>query len=124
MIDKMKEGLLHEIKKIVQDSVQQHKYVVEDKLATLKEDIQQRIKSEAAKIMSNLVTRVEITTKVNEVKALAMQNEQYSRKSNIRMFGIKGEANEDPTSTVLKLLKEKLNVQLPEKGIDAAHRSS
>ena len=48
--------------------------------------------------------------------------EQYSRKSNIRIFGAKEEQGENCRETVVKLLNNKLNMHLTSKNIDAAHR--
>jgi len=48
--------------------------------------------------------------------------EQYTRKSNIRIFGVKEEEHENCSEKVVAILREKLNVDLQTDDIDATHR--
>ena len=58
---------------------------------------------------------------VQEVKRHAIQNEQYSRRENIRIFGLKGSPGENIEQKVMELSKE-IGVQIPKEEIYAAHR--
>ena len=55
-------------------------------------------------------------------KAHAVENEQYSRKSNIKIIGPNEAMQENQKQLVLDLLKEKMDVNRREKDIDVAHR--
>ena len=48
--------------------------------------------------------------------------EQYSRKSNIRIFGMKEKTTENCKEVVAELLNTKLNMDITPRDIDAAHR--
>ena len=53
-------------------------------------------------------------------KTHAVENEQYARKSNVKIFGVKEEKSEDTKSKVIKIFNEKLGVSLQD--VDVAHR--
>ena len=67
------------------------------------------------------------TTKtVKQVRAHAVANEQYSRKSNIKILGLpenKELEKVDSKTLVLDFLKEKLDIDLDIGEVDAAHRT-
>ena len=64
-----------------------------------------------------------LLSKIQEVKRNTVENEQYSRKSNFKVLGIRDEyKNEDTRARIINLCKEKLNIDIAEKEIDAAHR--
>lgn len=48
--------------------------------------------------------------------------EQYSRRNNLRFFGIPDEPDEDVERKVLDVITNKMNVKLPESAIDRCHR--
>ncbi|KAK9721848.1 hypothetical protein QE152_g19973 [Popillia japonica] len=54
----------------------------------------------------------------NKVESL----EQYSRKNNLRIFGVPKTEGEDTESTVIKLIKDKLNISILPNDIDCCHR--
>ena len=59
----------------------------------------------------------------HEAKAHAIDIEQNSRQSNIRVFGVPEEGqNENSRDVILDLFEKKLSVNLERKAIDAAHR--
>lgn len=53
---------------------------------------------------------------------LGNENEQYSRKSNIRVLGVQEPYDENCETQVCQLLHEKLGINITEDAIDAAHR--
>ena len=55
-------------------------------------------------------------------KAHAVENEQYSPKSNIKIIGLNESKQENQKQLVLDLLKEKMDGNLREKDIDVAIR--
>ena len=65
-----------------------------------------------------------VQSEEREANVRSVDNEQYSRKANIKIFGIEdfGEKNENCVEKVLKICKEKMGVELREKDIDVAHR--
>lgn len=57
------------------------------------------------------------------LKSQLDRHEQYSRRNNVRIFGVPMSADEKGTdSLVLRLLSEKLQVNVPEEYIDRSHR--
>ena len=75
-----------------------------------------------SKTNHDLISTIENDVKLNSIKT--NNNEQYSRKNNIRIFGLpQVDKKEDPTKVVLSFIKEKLNLKHFEmKEIEAAHR--
>ena len=57
-----------------------------------------------------------------EAKAQAIENEQYSRKSNIKIYGMVENKNENSKKVVIDMCKKDLKLDIREKDIDAAHR--
>ncbi|KAK3082747.1 hypothetical protein FSP39_004210 [Pinctada imbricata] len=58
----------------------------------------------------------------NEARSRSNYNEQYSRKNNIKIFGLKESNGENVSSEVCKMLKSAAKVELKEEEILAAHR--
>lgn len=56
------------------------------------------------------------------IRNMAAENEQYSRKNNIKIYGLEEEKGEECVQKIVKLLKDKLNIQLYISDISAAHR--
>ena len=63
-----------------------------------------------------------LTTRTNEAFRTANQNEQYSRKNNIKIFDLPEEQGEDLFKVVSGVLREKGGVTIQEKDIVAVHR--
>ena len=63
---------------------------------------------------------------VQEARLRSVENEQYSRKSNLKIYGIPEDENGGPSENtrkvVLNMFNTKLGVALREKDIDASHR--
>lgn len=58
------------------------------------------------------------------VKNHAIANEQYSRKNNIRMFGVREEIGENCTKKVLKVIQKDVELELKPEDVAVAHRES
>ena len=52
----------------------------------------------------------------------AIKNEQYSRKNNLPIYGLKEERGEDLEGKVIKFAKDELNVKLQDQEIEIVHR--
>ncbi|KAB0800560.1 hypothetical protein PPYR_06300 [Photinus pyralis] len=48
--------------------------------------------------------------------------EQYSRRNNLRLFGIKECSNENPDQLAIEVIQQKLNVNIELRDIDRSHR--
>lgn len=69
-----------------------------------------------------LLKRIEILeTKLLDVTVKANENEQYSRKYNLRLVGLNEDEGEDCVDKVVDFCKEKLDLNI-DKEIDRAHR--
>ena len=63
----------------------------------------------------------EVTDKAEKGVRRSVDNEQYSRKSNIKIYGLQEDLNEYPVDIALKLFEEKLNITIAKRDVDVAH---
>lgn len=61
-------------------------------------------------------------TKIAAAWEHAVQNEQYSRKHNVRIFGVSEDPEEHLEEKVITLIKDKLDVEVEPEEIDVIHR--
>lgn len=95
---------------------------VETNLKTTFEDINANISSNSKKI-STLELQYKELVRENIMQKDAMENlKQYSRRNNLRIFGLDEKDGECTDALVLQLLREKLNLQLETNVIDCCHR--
>ena len=59
---------------------------------------------------------------VEAVKEHAVRNEQYSRKNNLKIFGLKEKTGEDCMEEIQKMAKERLKVNIQREEMEIAHR--
>lgn len=92
---------------------------LKDDLIGLKEVV-----DEAVKVASTgLQRRVQaLETQCEELRAMINDNEQYSRKYNLRITGIDESDGENCIDKVINLCKTKLNTDIPKASFDRAHR--
>uniref|UniRef100_A0A8D9E972 Zinc finger DNA binding protein n=1 Tax=Cacopsylla melanoneura TaxID=428564 RepID=A0A8D9E972_9HEMI len=64
-----------------------------------------------------------IKRELEQVKERNNKLEQYTRRNNLRIFGLKEENKEDVEIKVLKVLNEKLNIPINKDDIEACHRT-
>ncbi|CAB3997760.1 Hypothetical predicted protein [Paramuricea clavata] len=70
-----------------------------------------------------LLEKIEaLEAELTNVRVQANKNEQYSRKYSLRIVGLNENDGENCVGEVIKLCKEKLNVNVDERDIDRAHR--
>ena len=85
---------------------------------TLKEKI-----AEKSKTIAGLTeTASDAYTMAAHAQRMANYNEQYSRKSNIKIYGLEEKSNENTATEVIAMLKADANVDLAEDEIVAVHR--
>lgn len=123
MLDQMKQQIVEDINSKYEKTVellQSRVYELEIK----SDRLETTVKDQAAEITS---LRQDLTIANNnalKAKQMAVQNQQHSRKSNVRVYGVKEceEQYEDCVEVVQTLFEEKLGVTLSKEDIDAAHR--
>lgn len=96
--------------------------IVEEKLQKSFDEIHGKVLE-----MNNKIATLELQnnqlTRDNLKIQLELDNlQQYSRRNNIRIFGIKEEAAEDTHKVVLNMFSEKLKLKIDESAIDRTHR--
>ena len=103
--------------------------VVEQKLNASLQQIEQSIDRKIeAKIEERVNERIkqgvkdEIKDKLLEKQWEVNRLEQYTRKWNVRVYGINEKDNEDCKKEVVKFAENKLGLQISRKDIDIAHR--
>lgn len=92
-------------------------------------EMEKRLDSAEAKILqiqgelkeSNVKIKL-LENRYQSALAYANDNEQYSRKSSLRVYGLPFEANENCTAKVVELFNSALNLQLEASDLDSAHR--
>lgn len=107
-----------EIRKDLSDILDQKMTAFEEKINKLTK----RVSKLEAENHNLRINNEELKTSIQSVKRWANQNEQYSRKNHLRIFGLPQNKNEDPVKRVHTLVTDKLKVKLDIKNIDAAHR--
>lgn len=93
------------MKPIIEQAVQT---AVHSVLTTVKEEVKQ-LQKEVASLREDLVDRTE-------------ELEQYQRRNNIRIFGVKETKGENTDNLVVELCREKLGLELPPSAISRSHR--
>ena len=95
-------------------SLQQIEQSIDRKIeAKIEERVNERIKQ---------VVKDEIKDKMLEDQRKVNRLEQYTRKWNVRVYGINEKDSEDCKKEVVKFAENKLDLQISRKDIDIAHR--
>ncbi|CAB4023920.1 Hypothetical predicted protein [Paramuricea clavata] len=110
----MRETMRSELNDFFRSS--EFKEILSKAVSTLvEESVQQATKPLLEKIEA-------LEAELTNVRVQANENEQYSRKYNLRIVGLNENDGENCVGEVIKLCKEKLNVNVDERDIDRAHR--
>lgn len=78
--------------------------------------------------LENRVKKLELNNHVNDSKIAvdaevrSVANDMYARRSSMVIFGLEEERNENATSVVVKMIKDKLKIQIKDKDIEVCHR--
>lgn len=104
-----------ELKNIIRSAVSE---AIKEDSSGLKEVIDEAIGT-ATKALETTVQDLE--SKLEEYRALINDNEQYSRKYNLRISGIKESPGESCVDKVMDLCQTKLNIIVEKDSIDRAH---
>lgn len=123
--DELKTVITSTIKEILND----HKVEMEELLDEKNKALIETIDAQKNEI-ENLKSKInEMTTENEELKKMAQSamskanwNEQYLRKNNIKVHGVKEQAAENTKAVVQKLIKENTNATLNDEDIIAIHR--
>ena len=84
--------------------------------------IQEAVKPLQAEITSLKSEVNMLKTRLAETKAMANDNEQYSRRNNIRIFELPEEAGENCYDLVLGFCENELKINMTREEVDRAHR--
>ena len=123
--DDLKSVIACTIKEILSD----HKTELVDLLEEKNKKLAEIIETQNDEI-KNLKTKIdEITTENTELKSLAESamskanwNEQYSRKNNIKLHGVKESSDEDTREIFKAVIKDNIDVEVSDEDILAIHR--
>ena len=85
---------------------------LQNELAELKEDYNESL---------NHVEQ-DLRIQIDDTWEYAVRNEQYSRKNNIRIYGLEENPDENLQEKIIGLAKEELGVEIKDKEIEIAHR--
>ena len=123
------EDLKSVISSVVKDVLEEHKQEMEKMLREKTEGLLETIETQKTEI-TNLKIEINSLSKENEqcktlakaALAKANWNEQYSRKNNIKIHGVKEVPGEDVKTKTQSLIKENTGVDLEDDDILAIHR--
>ena len=63
-----------------------------------------------------------LRSQINETWEYAVRNEQYSRKNNVRIYGLEENTEKDLKAKIIGLAKDELRVEIKADEIETAHR--
>lgn len=86
------------------------------------QDLKVQLQDVQTKLDDSIERIKTLERKTNDTEERAIRNEQYSRRSNIRITGLKETGGENSVKVAVKLFSEKLTITVNENDIDAAHR--
>lgn len=72
------------------------------------------------KTLENQVS--DLKAEIEEIKLEKDMNEQYSRRNNLRIFGVQERPEEKTNEILFKIIKDKLNIELNKNDIEVCHR--
>jgi len=108
-LDQLGAKLFEKMKAVVEEAVKSALKAVNEEMSQLRQEVAD-MKQQLAEVGERLVDRTD-------------ELEQYQRRNNIRLFGIKEVKDENTDEVVLKLCREQLGVELPEGAICRSHRT-
>ena len=121
--------VLHSMNRKLDNLFEGFKASASKEITELFNDFSEKIKTLELKVNSLEKAKTELNQKndslnkkVSELERKVVDIEQHSRKSNVRIFGLKEDKNENVKEKVAKLISSKLDIDLQVKDIDAAHR--
>ena len=117
----MIEEMEYKIKRIVTEIVQQRVEDIEVRMDQLEAE-NVGLKEEIRSLKDSMGDSTVALKISREAKTHAVENEQYSRKNSLRIFGIKETEGENPLQLVLEVLEEKLNINFTRRDFSTAHR--
>jgi len=113
--DSLSQSLKDELLKTIKDAVH-------ESLGEIVNDIKSRVSSieERMDELENQLSHLQ--SQLNLIGAKANDNEQYSRRHNVRITGFPEEKGEDCVAKVAKFCKETMKIAISSADIDRAHR--
>ena len=93
-----------------------------DKLKTENNELREELKVIKTEVDNNNTKFAKLEAKLQEVQGHSIANEQYSRRRNVRIFGMREDAGENCVGKVFDLVTAKLGRKLTDHDIEVAHR--
>jgi len=122
-ISKLKTDLDHQMEKL--DAKLKVMQDMDNRMKSLEEDNSDMIRSISEFQEENDGLKSEILllkVDMEKMKDEGLRNEQYMRKNNIKVYGMKESRNESCTDVFMKMVKDSLNIELKPSQIAIAHR--
>lgn len=148
VVSKLENNLQHNMTRMKDETVSELKTFLEQKFNELEEKMSTQVKEVEARLEAKIYGLEEKNTKLRDevvqvqqenagikaemqclkaelhgVKNHAVANEQYSRRNNVKIFGLQDEPEENCVTKVVQIVKEKLEIELTASQILAAHRT-
>ena len=93
-----------------------------DELKTENTGLKDELKLVKTQVENNTTKMAKLETKLQEVQGHSIASEQYSKKKNVRIFGLHEDAGENCVTKVFDLVTKKLGRKLNDEDIEVAHR--
>ena len=119
MMDKKFEEMTSKFESIISKKLDELEKKFDVKITAIKQELKE-LKDDYNESLNYVEQSLE--EKIASTFDYAIKNEQYSRKNNLRIYGLKEERDEDLEGKVLKFAKDELNVELQDEEIEIVHR--
>lgn len=103
----------------IENMVTQKVKALEERFQTLQNELAE-LKQDYNESLNHV--EQDLRSQVDDTWEYAVRNEQYSRKNNIRIYGIKENPDENLQVQIIGLAREELGVEIKEEEIEIAHR--
>lgn len=96
--------------------------LIDDLAEKVSDKVHEKIRSLELKLVERDVKIQNLETKISTLEEKLDEYEQYSRRENLRIVGLKESPKEDVIQSIIQFSREKLKIDLSDKDISRAHR--
>ena len=118
MLEANFDALATRLEKMLSKKLKDLEVKFERRIGKMEKEVQE-LKNDYNESLSHV--EEDLNRKISDAWEYAVQNEQYSRKNNIRIFGLREEHGENLEEKVIKFAKESLDVHIGNDAIEIVH---
>ena len=119
MLEANFDALATRLEKMLSEKLKDLEVKFERRIGKMEKEVQE-LKNDYNESLSHV--EEDLNGKISDAWEYAVQNEQYPRKNNIRIFGLREEHGENLEEKVIKFAKESLDAHIGNDEIEIVHR--